>query len=66
MEEKRLEEGDPCPACGKPVERVEAQFYWRGDVKPGAVCRHCNALWVLKGHEIEPFKRVPEPPPSSV
>lgn len=35
----------PCPKCGKPCERREAQFHFRGESWSGDVCPACNALW---------------------
>lgn len=51
--------GDPCPKCGKPLERSEEQFYWRGESRDGAVCASCNALWPIKGEEIAPLRAAP-------
>ena len=48
--------GEPCPACGHPLERLARSFFWRGEMRDGAVCLPCNALWAIDGEEIEPLR----------
>jgi len=45
-----------CRRCRVPMERYDNQFYWRGTYAPGWVCPKCNALYPIKGEEIEPLK----------
>mgnify|MGYP001570234862 CR=1 FL=1 len=56
--------GDPCPDCGKPLERRAKAFYWRGEFFDGAVCyadvhKHggaIGAMWSITGEEMPPLR----------
>lgn len=61
MSDRNMTQGPNCPKCGLPMERRDAQFFWRGDYRPGYVCVSCNALWPVPGEEIAPLRWVPTP-----
>jgi hypothetical protein len=53
-----ISQNTPCPKVPEhgPMERREEMFWWRGTFSPGWVCVKCNALWSIKGEEMEPLR----------